>query len=841
MASSSATAPAFTSQSWKYDVFLSFRGEDTRKTFVDHLYTALEQQGIFTYKDDETLPRGESIGPSLIKAIEESQTAVIVFSENYAYSSWCLDELVHIMECKDKRGQIVIPIFYNVEPSEVKNQRRKYGEALAKHELENKNKVKTLVQTFLDDPWGWLSAPREQNKKYGKIYAKQELEYKTKIASWRQALADAGNISGCEPKQIANGHESKVIKEIVDTISQRLKLVTLGANGNLIGIAARMQALQLELQIGLGGVRMIGIWGVGGGGKTTLASSIYDEISSKFDGSCFVKNIREESSKNGLESLQENILSGVLKQKQPQVIRRIEEGRRMIQSRLCHRKLLIVLDDVDHLDQLKALAGSYDWFGEGSRIIITTRDEHVLNAHRVNVIHNIRLLNDDEAIKLFCKHAFEDDRPRKDYEQLSKDVVSYAGGLPLAIKVLGSFLCDKDMNEWRSALTRLKEIPETEIVEKLKISFDGLKGVEKELFLDIACFFRGEYKNERAMMILNACGFHPIIGLKVLIQKALINISSDGMFDMHDLVQEMGHYIVRGEHPKDPEKHSRVWKEEDLRTICAMGAMMELDMIEAIKSVLLADPINLPPIVANMKNLRWIEWNGGLANPLPTHFSPRKLCFLKLDCIRPKQLWEGYKQYLPSLRIMELHNVNNLIRTPDFDGIPNLERFRLSQCPTIKEIHPSIGCLKRLVFLSVEHCFSLEMFPPITRLKILETLTFTGCPELFKLSEIQPLNMDNFPHLHLDTSDTEVKKLQKDLTGLRLFQNGLRELVLSYCNLRDKDMSTAAWDLPNLGKLDLRSNEFSQLNFSCLQLPRVKMLDVSGCRHLVELSELHQV
>ncbi|KAL7589851.1 hypothetical protein Lser_V15G37394 [Lactuca serriola] len=524
--SSSRSPVAFSSQLWKYHVFLSFRGEDTRKTFVDHLYTALVQQGIYTYKDDETLPQGESIGPSLKTAIEESQISVIVFSKNYADSSWCLDELSHIMKCKDTRGQIVMPIFYDVDPSEVRKQKQKYGEAFVKHESENN----------------------------------------TKVESWRKALVDASNMSGWETEYIANGHESKCIKTIVDTISHRLHPITSSVDNNLIGVEARMQHLISKLQIGFGGKRMIGIWGVGGGGKTTLASSVYDEISSKFDGCCFIKNVREEScNKEGLERLQEKILCGVLKQKQMEV-GRVEEGRRMIKDRLHHRKVLIVLDDVDNLEHLEQLVGSHDWFGEGSRIIITTRDEHVLTAHKVDVIYNISLLNNDEAMKLFCKHAPRGYKRIEDYEQLSKDVVSYAGGLPLALRVLGRFLCDKEMNEWRSALDRLKEIPDANILEVLKISFDRLTPLEKELFLDIACFLRGScrYTYEERMMILDACGYYPVIGIKVLVQKSLITISEVGEFDMHDLVQEMAHYIVRREHPKNPEKHSRVWKVEDV-------------------------------------------------------------------------------------------------------------------------------------------------------------------------------------------------------------------------------------------------------------------------------------
>ncbi|KAJ0763414.1 putative TIR domain, P-loop containing nucleoside triphosphate hydrolase [Helianthus annuus] len=262
MASSSSS-----SQSWNYDVFLSFRGKDTRKSFVDHLYMALEQQGIQTYKDDETLPRGERIGPALLKAIQESRIAVVVFSENYADSPWCLDELAHIMECMDTRGQIVTPVFYHVAPSDVRKLKRKYGEAFEKHAG----------------------------------------DHNLKVESWRKALEKAGNLgnlSGWVINDIENSHEAKCIKEIVGTISSRLPTLSTNVNKDLIGIETRLQDLKSKLKIESGGVRVIGIWGVGGGGKTTLASAAYAEISHRFEAHCLLENIREKSRKKGLAKLQ---------------------------------------------------------------------------------------------------------------------------------------------------------------------------------------------------------------------------------------------------------------------------------------------------------------------------------------------------------------------------------------------------------------------------------------------------------------------------------------------------------------------------------------------------------
>lgn len=146
-------------RSWKYDAFLSFRGEDTRDRFTGHLENALLRKGIYHFKDDKGLKKGEEIHPALVKAIEESRFSLVVFSRNYAASIWCLNELVKIIECKQSRGQIIKPIFYDVEPSQVRNQNGFYGDALSKQEQEFKHNME-------------------------------------KVKKWREALTEAGNLSG---------------------------------------------------------------------------------------------------------------------------------------------------------------------------------------------------------------------------------------------------------------------------------------------------------------------------------------------------------------------------------------------------------------------------------------------------------------------------------------------------------------------------------------------------------------------------------------------------------------------------------------------------------------------
>ena len=144
---------------WKYDVFLSFRGIDTRRSFTDHLYAALKQKGIHTFRDNEELERGKYISMELLKAIEESRFAIVIFSKNYAFSTWCLDELAKIVKCIKETGLIILPIFYDVDPYDVRKQMETFGQAFNEH-----------VERF-----------------------KENIE---KIETWRSALREVANLSG---------------------------------------------------------------------------------------------------------------------------------------------------------------------------------------------------------------------------------------------------------------------------------------------------------------------------------------------------------------------------------------------------------------------------------------------------------------------------------------------------------------------------------------------------------------------------------------------------------------------------------------------------------------------
>ncbi|XP_028778712.1 TMV resistance protein N-like, partial [Neltuma alba] len=451
--SSSSSDPCNSTHNWKYDVFLSFRGKDIRLKFLDHLDKALERSGIKTFKDDKDLERGGVIKQDLFQAIEDSLCAVVVVSENYAKSTWCLEELQKILEASKILDRRVFPIFYDVDPADVRHQRKRFREAMDEHE-----------DRF-----------REDN---------------VKVQTWRSALCEIANLSGWDTR---GRPEADLIEKIVTDVRAYIIPKLPSHVDNLVGIESRARDIMSLLEIGLDDRRFVGIWGMGGVGKTTLARA----TSSLCKKASF-------SSPNKRQDDDEY------------------EGMKMIRKLLCSKKVLLVIDDVDNEDQLTNLAESPDWFGKGSRIIFTTRDKHLLTSCGVDEqrIYEMKTMKKDESLQLFSNKAFNKDHPPdEDYLKLSESVVEYTGGLPLALEVLGSFLCGRSKAECMDALDRLKQIPDNDILQVLKISYDGLRNEEeKTIFLDIACFFKG-WQKEYVTQILERCGLHATIGINVLIQK----------------------------------------------------------------------------------------------------------------------------------------------------------------------------------------------------------------------------------------------------------------------------------------------------------------------------------
>ena len=360
--------------------------------------------------------------------------------------------------------------------------------------------------------------------------------------------------------------EAKLVRDIAIHILNRLGYNGSSDHEDVVGLHPRIAEVMSLLKMRLDSddhPLVVGICGMGGIGKTAIATAVYHQIHSQFVGSCYLANVRETYEKHGLESLQKSLFSQLHQASDSDIKIRNIDLPGTIRNVVHNKRVLVVLDDVDHLNQLDALVRTLDWFGPGSRIIITTRNSHLLARYRPGShVYNVEGLNDEEAFKLFCCKAFRNNRPKQGYEGLSNSVVRYAGGVPLALRVLGSFLLDKSIIEWQSALDKLRQWPNADIQGMLKLSYDGLDHEKREIFLDIACFFKWMSK-DYAIEILHACGFHADIGIRVLEDKALVTIKGN-IIDMHDLIQEMGKHIVNEESPKEPGRRSRLCKYEDI-------------------------------------------------------------------------------------------------------------------------------------------------------------------------------------------------------------------------------------------------------------------------------------
>ncbi|CAI9303506.1 unnamed protein product [Lactuca saligna] len=844
-------------KSFKYDVFISFRGLDTRKNFVDHLYHALKHTSIYTYKDDERITRGKRISDELIGSIKDSKFHIIVFSKNYASSSWCLDELVKIMECHKTNDHTAYPIFYDVEPTEVRNQSGAVGEAFVKHEKE------------------------EDARK------------------WRQALKEAADLAGWELKNTADGHEARFIKKIVEELSLELRSINFSIDEKLVGMEIRIKDVMSCLATDIDDVRMIGIKGMGGGGKTTLARAVFDQISFHFEGKSFIDNVREVSnaSLSGLKSLQSQVLSDVLNDHCISITS-VHEGKNKMKQIMRDRKVLVVLDDVDHIDQLDALAGEPDWFKDGSRIIITTREEQVLVAHRVNVIQNVNLLSYKEAICLFSRYAFGREIPTEGYEELSREVVRYAAGLPLTIRVLGSFLCGKSELEWIDAQERLKTIPLTETMKKLELSYIGLDEDYKEIFLDVACILQG-WRKENAIEFLESCRFHARNGLKVLEQKSLINTTLDFEYvNMHDHIKELGRNIVRRSHPDKPNKHSRLWIKDEIEDILVndlgtkatrhirlwsgsrklnpetvlKGLRMTTELRSLHLSLRYFDASRSGCFNCNWKfnhtspylpnTLQYLFWNGYPFRSLPETFQAYNLVGLNLMSSRMVQLWEGgAKKVLNKLRFLRLNCLK--LRTLDLGLAPNLETLTVGECRDLLELYMPVACPKlksidlsgtklrtldlgpapNLKVLILNECRDLvELYIPHGCLK-LENLNFTrlklrilelgSSPNLEALSLYECKDLIEF---HFPDGCVKLKYINFTRTKLTSLDLGLalnlEILILDEC----EDLVELHMPSRSVNLISLLLNNSKSRTLDIGLSPNLEHLNLNNCYHLEELN-----
>ncbi|KAH9288565.1 hypothetical protein KI387_032682 [Taxus chinensis] len=517
-----------------YDVFINHRGPDVKETLAFELYSYLQEKGCRTFLDSEKLELGDSIPSTIRDAICSSSVQIAIFSKRYAESAWCLAELVLMLETKAK----FIPVFYGVQPWELRHiENGVYAEAFSKNERQGR---------YLND-----------------------------LETWKRALFTASSFSGYEFKPHKHNYSSYT--QIVSAVQQEVeRRKPLDVAKHPVGLDELVE--DFESKSGQNGeetkFKIIGIFGMGGSGKTTLAKELFNRRRLKYNGSCFLSDVREASAKGELTTLQTKILKDLVNESHSN-FQSIAEGTTYVRSRLesaSHSRFFTVLDNIDDLDQLDALLFE-DALGSDSLVIVTTRDERVLTRARITVRYSLKKMDRHHAIELFSWHAFNQPNPVNGFEDLVDSFVHLCGGLPLSLKVLGGHVSgSNNMNYWQLVLEKVRKRLPDGIKQTLKISFDALDNEEKQIFLDIACFFIGKSKS-MATKILKGSGWSAELALQNLKDKCLVEEGyevgyayGEVVLRMHDNLRDLGREIADDlSHPR------RLWHPQFLKSLESKG------------------------------------------------------------------------------------------------------------------------------------------------------------------------------------------------------------------------------------------------------------------------------
>ncbi|CAN1851261.1 Disease resistance protein RUN1 [Linum perenne] len=612
-----------------YDVFLSFRGADTRNGFTGHLYSALLRSGIHTFLDDKEMETGGEVGPECLRGIEESRFSIVVLSKRYASSVWCLEELVHILNCRRYgSGHGVWPVFYDVDPSDVEECRGSFDEAFAQHEA----------------------------------------DFSARIKEWKAALREVSYLKGLDVRKHAD---------------------LMSVARNPVAVRSRAQPVISFLQHSSEDVRILGIYGMGGVGKTTVAKEAYNSVFNDFEGACFLANVREQS------------------------MVKADIGLKLIRDRLRRKRVLLVLDDVDSHDQVKKVLGNLDWLSPGSRVLITTRTKNLLQPSEMYWQYKVRELDESDSLQLLSLHAFDSCDPPDNYVDCARKVLCYTGGVPLALEVLGCLLRGQAVGIWNVRMEKLKRMANDDIQSVLKLSYHSLDDTEKFMFLDIACF-----------------------GIHTLVRRGLVKVGYDNKLWMHDLLQGMGREIVREESPADPGERSRVWHYEDVTDVLTSktgtkaieGLAVNLPHTEQLSSSAKAFKkmkrlrlLKLSHVVLKgsyehfCNKLRWLCWHGFSLESIPDDFDLGNLIALDLRHSRLKTFSEGIFT-LTSLKKIDLSGCSSLEELPP--GIENLESLLVllvdgTALRTLPETTSNLGKLKSLSLQQCDRLFTPRTGPSV--------------------------------------------------------------------------------------------------------------------------------
>ncbi|CAI0453130.1 unnamed protein product [Linum tenue] len=679
-------------------------------------------------------------------------------------------ELAAIVERQGRnRGCIILPIFYMVDPRDVRHQSGPYRNAFRQHE--------------------------------------QNVDEET-IRIWKDALNKVGALKGWHVK---SNDEQGAIADLVTGVvwSHLTKNNNVLEIDKLIGIDDHVEAVKESMALDSPCMKIVGIYGMGGIGKTTIAKAVYNNVSAQFDRCSFVENVREMlEQKDGVITLQKHIVSNILMVNIAESIVNNSEGIRAIRDRVSRFKFLVVLDDVDETFEFEKILGNMENFVSGSRFIFTSRNIKVLSMLADDIkLYRVQEMSHQHSLQLFCNYAFKKDIPPSNYETLSNDIVSVAAGLPLTLKVVGSLLFQEEEEIWRDKLKQLKEIPEQKVVDRLKISYDTLNEEAKRIFLDIACFFVGEDK-EIAFYMWSDLGFFPTTNINILNQRSMIGIVVAGsrkklIFQMHDQLRDIGREIVRQENRRHPWKTSRIWSKEKALNVLlnkkgtnqVEGIIMRYNNFEILK--------NLNKCFMNLSELRYLDINVSV-------------------------LIDDFGDYIPNLRWLRLRNGPS-----DNFNVENLVILEVSSFSSLLFVNACTQMASKLKVLKLSGYWLNEFpqFPHSGSLEILELVDSFHHPLIRKDLDIG--NLWNLKELRL--GECGVREITGGRIGMMPWEN-LKVLYLDDCEVREITGGTlGTMPLENMKAMHLLPSSLTSLFI--IKCPKLEWLP--NLENLVNLTGLH--
>ncbi|CAN1131204.1 Disease resistance protein L6 [Linum perenne] len=630
------------------------------------------------------------------------------------------------------------------------------------------------------------------------------------------------------------------------------------------------------------GVQVVGIVGMGGLGKTTMAMAVRDEVYTKFSYCCFLSNVRVTLlEKGGILALQKKIISTISGHEEN--ILDESQGIRMIKDRVSKHKALIIIDDVDETFEFGDIFGNLEDFSSESRFIITTRDKRVFQSFQQEEVYEPNEMDLKHSLQLFSKHAFGFDYPPKGWVKMSEEFVKVATHLPLALKVIGATLHRKKEGFWNARLDKLRKIPLAEVQMRLMTSYSDLSEEEKQIFLDIACNFIGEDKEHPFHMWRN-CDFFPDDGVDTLIFKSLLKIDERNKFWMHDSIRELGRGIVRKEDPRRPWRRSRIWTNEDALKMVTYEE--ETDQLEIFSVRFEYDTFKLTKrkfdkmsklrylkvyggnfeenFESNLPNLRWLQLIG--CHSLPNDMNLKGLVLFQLEkCGGVTDDWSGWAKIkgAHNLKAMDIGNCPGLRKVPDLSRCRNLELLNIKgifmeaqKLPTsLKRLYLSSLYISNLVHLinleklyisDYEHSFPWDMWK-LSKLKSIKLMSFrpqsllqdsgsSRLPSSLIKLHIRYAAMERLPNLDNLNSltklvlwNTEVIEIP-GLAGLRMLESleikGARQLM----HLQGLEQ------LKLIEVLIVGTCQVLETLPSLRNLTKIHRLWIYGCKHLTEVT-----